>query len=291
MPPYQIPATRGLKKNHPGRTLQLIVLVQYAVFVQSQPQKSTMLIANPHGHYHFLKGIDPYSCGVVADPGYEIVFVTLRSPTSWKEGFHLIDRHLEKAECDRTSLCSIQLRCPAPYPMQGFIDFNETYCQVLKDWGLYLDDLNPLARTNVSPAYSPPTEPQMHAFGYIVKAESDQVKPSLVVAGAGELRDGVLDEAGIICRGDTSPEAMRKKANYVMKVMETRLDGLGARWDLLNVINVYTVYPIDGFHEDIILNRLGPARRMGVHLHDTRPPVEGIDFEMDMRGVNRELVM
>ena len=54
-----------------------------------------MLIANPQGHYHFLKGIDPYSCGVVADPGYEIVFVTLRSPTSWKEGFHLIDRHLE----------------------------------------------------------------------------------------------------------------------------------------------------------------------------------------------------
>jgi hypothetical protein len=250
-----------------------------------------MLIANPQGHYHFLKGIDPYSCGVVADPGYEIVFVTLRTPTTWKEGFQLIDRHLAQVECERTALCSIQLRCPAPYPMQGFIDFNETYCRVLKEWGLYLDDLNPLARTNVSPAYAPLTEPQMHAFGYIVKADVPELRPCLVIAGAGELRDGILDEAGIVKLGDTSPEGMRAKADYVMKVMETRLDGLGARWDLLNVINVYTVYPIDGLHEDVILNRLGPARRMGIHLHDARPPVQGIDFEMDMRGVNQELVL
>ncbi|MBT3345249.1 MAG: RidA family protein [Gemmatimonadetes bacterium] len=250
-----------------------------------------MLIANPRGHYHFLKGIDPYSCGVIADPGHEIVFVTLRAPTPWRDGFHLIDRHLRDAGCDRTSLCSIQLRCPSPYSIQGFIDFNETYCQVLKDWDLYQDELNPLARTNVSPAYAPPSDPQLHAFGYVVKAEHSQVNPSLVIAGAGELRDGVLVDAGIIRRGDTSPESMHEKADYVMKVMEQRLDGLGARWDLLNVINVYTIYPIHEFHEDVILNRLGPARRMGIHLHDTRPPIQGIDFEMDMRGVNREIIL
>ena len=39
-----------------------------------------MLLEHPRGNYHFLRGIDPYSCGVVANPGYEIIHATLNSP-------------------------------------------------------------------------------------------------------------------------------------------------------------------------------------------------------------------
>lgn len=250
-----------------------------------------MLIANPAGHYHFLKGIDPYSCGVVADPGHEIVFVTFRDAPDWRAGFDRIDRHLTRIGQDRAALCSIQLRCPQPYPMDGFIAFNDDYRAVLEDWKLLRDGLNPVSRTNVCPAYAPPTDTTMHAFAYTIPAESADRIPSFVIAGAGELRDGILVADGIIRRGDTSAEGMRLKADYVMKVMEERLDGLGARWDLLNHVNVYTVHPLDSFVKEVVLNRLGPARRMGIHWHHTHPPVQEIEFEMDMRGVQRELVL
>ena len=113
-----------------------------------------MLIAHPKGHYRFLQGIDPYSCGVVAEPGWEIVRVVLAEPLPWREGFERVDAHLAAEGCDRVSLCAMELRSPAPFTMQGFIDFNREYCAVLQAWGLYVDELNPVARTNVAPAYA-----------------------------------------------------------------------------------------------------------------------------------------
>ena len=248
-----------------------------------------MLLPNRQGHYHFLTGIDPYSSGVIADPGFEIVHVTLRAPdTEWRQGFDVIDDHLDGAGAGRSALCGVELRSPAPFTMSGFIDFNNRYCKVLKQWELYIGDLNPVARTNVAPLYSPPAQPVLHGFSYVVPVD-ERVSPTLVVAGAGELRDGVLDEKAIVLSGHTDAEAMREKASLVMRVMEERLHGLGARWDLLQVVDIYTVHALDSYIEEVILNRLGPARRHGVHWHHAQPPIENLEFEMDMRGVRREL--
>ena len=110
-----------------------------------------MLIHNPKGHYHFLKGIDPYSCGVIADPGYEIVNITLKNPVPWREGFTHVDAYLKAQRQGRTALCAMQLRSPAPFTMEGFIDFNHGYCQVLQDWGLYVDELQSPGAHKCSP--------------------------------------------------------------------------------------------------------------------------------------------
>ena len=116
-----------------------------------------MLIPNPQGHYHFLKGIEPYSAGVIADPGFEIVHVTLRDQdVDWRNGFDLIEARLQTEGVERSALCGVELRSPAPFTMPGFISFNDGYCNVLKQWGLYIGDVNPVARTNVAPQYSPP---------------------------------------------------------------------------------------------------------------------------------------
>ncbi len=250
-----------------------------------------MLLANTKGHYHFLKGIDPYSCGVVADPGYEIIHVLLDTPLPWRQGFECVDAHLAKAGCERHALCGMELRSPKPFTMQGFIDFNATYCEVLKEWDLYVGELNPVARTNVAPLRDPPETPVLHAFSHVVPAPSG-TRPTLVVAGAGEVtRGGTLKEEYILRLGETSAAAMREKAAYVMDVMEKRLLGLGGTWNLLNAVDVYTVHPLDGLIEEIVLERMGPARRHGLRWYHTRPPVEDIEFEMDMRGVCRELVI
>ena len=52
-----------------------------------------------------------------------------------------MDAHLAAEGCDRVALCAMELRSPAPFTMQGFIDFNREYCAVLKAWGLYVDEL------------------------------------------------------------------------------------------------------------------------------------------------------
>ena len=84
---------------------------------------------------------------------------------------------------------------------------------------------------------------------------------------------------------------MREKASYVMQVMEQRLAGLGGSWDLIDATDVYTIYPLDGILEEILLPPLGPARRHGIRWHYTRPPVVDIDFEMDLHGVVSEQIL
>ena len=249
-----------------------------------------MLLPNPAGRYHFLKGIDPYSSGVIADPGFEIVHVILRDQPPWRLGFERVDSYLAEQGLDRPALCGVQLRCPRPYSIEGFLRFNDEYRGLLADWELLLDGLNPVARTNVAPSREPPREPRMFAFSHTAPAAAG-LPPSLVVAGAGELRGDVLEASAIVRRGDTSGEGMRDKAACVMDVMEERLRGLGAGWDLVDQVNVYTVHPLDGFLEEVLLERLGPARRLGLHWHHTRPPVEEIEFEMDLRGVHRVLML
>ena len=248
-----------------------------------------MLLPNPAGRYHFLKGIDPYSSGVTADPGFEIVHVILRDQPPWRLGFERVDSYLAEQGLDRPALCCVQLRCPQPYSIEGFIRFNDGYRRLLGEWDLLIDGLNPVARTNVAPSHEPPPEPRMFAFSHTAPAAG--LPPSLVVAGAGELRGDVLEASAIVRRGDTSEEGMRDKAACVMDVMEERLRGLGAGWDLVDQVNVYTVHPLDGFLEEVLLERLGPARRLGLHWHHTRPPVEEIEFEMDLRGVHRVLML
>lgn len=253
-------------------------------------QRVIMLIAKPEGHYHFLKGIDPYSCGVIADSGWEIVHVTLEQALPWRRGFERIEAHLHEVGRDRQALCGIELRSPAPFTMAGFIAFNRGYCRVLRAWDLYVGELNPIARTNVAPLFDPPEEPVLHAFSYTVPAAVDAPQ-TLVIAGAGELREGVLVEQGIVRCGDTGEDAMREKVSYVVDVMVERLFGLGGSWGLVDVVDVYTVHSLDGLVEDILFNRIEPAQRHGFRWHFTRPPVVDIEFEMDMRGVRRDLVI
>jgi hypothetical protein len=249
-----------------------------------------MLLAHPRGNYHFLRGIDPYSCGVVADSGYEIVHATLDESLPWRRGFTRVETYFAQHQIDSNALCGMELRSPKPFSMQGFIDFNKEYCSVLKDWGLYVDELNPVARTNIAPAQNPPSEPHLHAFSYVVANPTIQRK-TLIVAGAGELLDGILESERIIRCGDTSPESMREKATYVMQVMEERLFGLGGSWDLVDAVDIYTIYPLVELLNQVILPRLGPANSHGTRWYYSRPPVADIDFEMDLHGVVTNLIV
>ena len=114
---------------------------------------------------------------------------------------------------------------------------------------------------------------------------------TFVVAGAGELRAAALDEDTIIRKGESGPDAMRDKADHVMGIMEERLLGLGAGWDLVTTVDVYTVHLLEGLLEDTAVRQIGPATRHGMVWIRSRPPVVGLEFEMDMRGVRTEITL
>lgn len=246
-----------------------------------------MLVDHPEGRYRFLEGIAPYSGGVVARKGYEIVFVTLADGIEWRDGFRRIEGFLDAHESRRADLCAIQLRCPAPYAIDDFIAFNREYCAVLQEWGLYVGERNPIARTNVAPQVHPPNESELYAFSY-VRPAPDATGPTFVVSGAGELPEGVLEADSIVRRGETTQEALREKAALVMQIMAQRLAGLGGNWSHVNRVNVYTVHPVVNLLGTAVMPRLDAAFRHGVHLYPSHPPVREIEFEMDLRGVRCE---
>lgn len=245
------------------------------------------LVDHPEGNYRFLPGIAPYSAGVVAAPGFGIVHAILQVPLPYRDGFALVERHLAAVNRPRAALCAIELRSPRPFSFEDFSAFNAQYAGVLSSWGLFVNGVNPIARTNVAPALNPPPEPVLYGFSYTRPAPvPDHL--TFVVAGAGELPEGVLAPEAIAWGGETSAEAISHKAEFVLDLMENRLRGLQANWSLVTAVDVYTIHPI---HHLIpgLLERLGPAATHGIQWSFSRPPITGIEFEMDVRGVEHEI--
>ena len=248
-----------------------------------------MLADCPSGGYRYLPGISAFSSGTVAMPGHEIVHATLRAPVPWREGFARIDRHLKDAGRPRAALCGIELRSPAPFTFDGFGEFNQGYRALLADWSILIGEDNPIPRTNVAPVAAAPAEPSLYAFAYTVPGQTPA--PTFIVAGAGEMRDRASGAEGIVRHGDTSADAMREKARFVMATMQQRLTALGGEWSRVTAIDVYTAESIHGLALDEILRPAGPAAIHGLHWFPSRPPIRGLEFEMDLRGVARELCL
>ena len=87
----------------------------------------------------------------------------------------------------------------------------------------------------------------------------------------------------------SSPEAMREKARFVLGAMEQRMAALGFGWADVTATQVYTIFDIHPLLADEIIRR--GASPGGLTWHFARPPVQGLDFEMDVRGVAHEFVI
>jgi hypothetical protein len=242
------------------------------------------LIPFPAGGFSFLEGVFPYSQGVAALPGFAIERARFARPILVAQGFDFIAEFLKKLQRPLTALCAAELRSPKPFSFSGFGDFNKGYVAVLEQWGLYRNKLNPVARSNVAPEIEPPAEPCFHAFSYTVPSEESG---SFVVAGSGEWPEGGRFPEDIVARGDVSPAGMAKKADWVLGIMDARLKGLGASWAQATVTQLYTAEKIESLAKRI----QGHIRPSSLTWHYCRPPIAGLDFEMDLRGVSVERVI
>ena len=210
-------------------------------------------------------------------------------PVPLAEGFTALREHVVSAGRPVHAVCGIELRSPRPFTFDGFAEFNGTYVEVLKELGIMVDGVNPVARTNIAPAIGAPTEPSLYGFSYTVP--SDGARPTFVVAGSGELPDGSLDPMEVVRRDDTSSDAIREKAEFVAAIMSQRVNSLGASWDQVTTINVYTIHPICDFIVDGIVRQMSGSAVHGVTWHYSHPPIVSVEFEMDVRSTNRDIIL
>lgn len=237
---------------------------------------------NARGGYIYLPAGYPFSSGAAAMPGYEVVNAVFRRPVPWRDGFAAIESQLANANRPKQALCGVELRCPAPMTPDGFHEFNIGYRNILEAWDIIIDGVNPVGRTNVSPVVGTPSETLMYGFSYTI--ENANAPPTFCGAGGGEtLGDGIVAE------GDTSPAGMLEKAGRVMDIMEERLFGLGMKWQYVTDVNVYTANTAADWLAPKLLARMGEEAVHGVRWHLSRPPIIGLDFEMDMRGMRTKI--
>ncbi len=240
------------------------------------------------GSYRYLPAVFQYSSGVAAEPGWTLERARLARPRPLAEGFAAVEAHLAALGRPPTAFAACELRSPAPFSDRGFIDFNRQYVQTLARWGIFRDEDNPVARTNVCPETDPPREPLLYAFSYTVPAAAQ--RGGFIVAGSGEAREGSGPyRERTVRHGETTPDAMRDKVRHVLDEMERRLRLLGFAWADAVTTQAYTVHDIGA-----LVGAERAARGAipgGLSWHWCRPPVAGLEFEMDVRGAPREILL
>ena len=246
------------------------------------------IIEMPEGGYRFVKGVFQYCAGVAALPGYRIERARFAHVVPVHHGFARIAEFLRGAGRPLTALCACELRSPQQFDDDGFLNFNRGYVAVLNEWGLMAHGANPVARSNVCPEIDPPAAPGFYAFCYAVP-DADAA-PSFVIAGSGESVEGnATYRERTVAYGDVGPAGMRAKARHVLGAMETRMAALGFGWPNTTDVQIYTVHDITPFLADEFVRR--GAARYGATWHFARPPVIGLEFEVDCRGVAHEHVL
>jgi hypothetical protein len=241
-----------------------------------------------NGGYRFMPGVSQYSCGIGALPGFAIERVRFSKVVPLKQGFAKIAEIIKAAGRPLTAFGACELRSPAPFTEEGFRAFNEIYIKTLIEWGVMRDGVNPVARSNVCPKLDPPKEPGFHAFSFTTVAPS--APASFVIAGSGESVEGKANYRDYAVRlGDISPDAMLEKAKWVLDEMERRMSAFGGDWSQTTAVQLYTVHDIYSVLESE-LGRRGVLRD-GLTWHFNRPPVTGLDYEMDCRCVHSEKVL
>ncbi|MDB5852108.1 MAG: cnbZ [Herminiimonas sp.] len=257
----------------------------------------TESIAFKAGGYRYLPAVFQYSAGVAAEPGYVLEQARFVKPMPLAEAYRAVEKHLKNLGRPSTAFAHCELRTPQQFNDQGFIDFNREYVKTLEDWGIYQPEgktadgtlraaINPVARTNVCPQYFKPDAMAMFAFTYTMP--SDSGISSFMLSGGGEARKGSESyRERIAAFGDTSASGLRTKLDVVLREMSERLQSLGFGWDDVTTAQLYSVQDMGALVGEVLAkNGHIPG---GVTWHYARPPVTGLEVEMDLRGAVRQI--
>jgi hypothetical protein len=233
-----------------------------------------MLTHNWSGNYRFLGAEGrPFSGGAVADEGYDLVHARFERPLPLEAGLAAASRVALAAGRTVHAIAGFELRIPEPLSSAAFDSFNQTYVTNLRRLGLEVDGLFPAARTNVAAVVGTVSEASVYAVSYTIPGH--RARPAFVLSGAPE------------AEGDDSAAML----DSIMRVLSVRLEEIGASWEDATAIQLYGVDDIQDLVVDKVLTRVGGAAAHGIHWFPSRPPVEGLRLEIDVRSAGTELVL
>ena len=86
-----------------------------------------------------------------------------------------------------------------------------------------------------------------------------------------------------------SVRILKIKSQFVMELMQSRLQGLGVDWSMVGTTNVYTRHSMMPLVPENVLERIGASSIHGATWHYSQPPIEEIEYEMDLRGTRTDL--
>jgi hypothetical protein len=242
----------------------------------------------PGGAHSYTPGLRFAASAVVAAPGHTIERAVLPAPVDLPFGYDRVEAHLSAVGRPMSALCGLELRMPAALPLEGFTAFNDGYLARLDGWGLLVDSVPALARTNVCPRQGVEA-PGLVAFSYTV--ERPGRAPSYVVSGVADLPAGGRFPDDIVRRGETTPDALREKAEVVVAEVASRIAELGAgvTWTDDASVHLYSLHDLTHLVATELLPGIGVRPTGGVVSHDTAPPTAGLELEIDVRTYDREL--
>ena len=230
------------------------------------------LLRAPGGYRFLPTDGGPFSAGVVAEPGSQIVRVHLPHHTPLDEGFRVVERVLEAAGRPMDALCAMELRIPKPLTRAGFNEFNVGYVAQHERWGLRVDGHMAPARTNVAPEVEAPAQPCLHAFCHTVRADAQ--RKTFVISGAPEPPG---TEGGVAAYWEA-----------IVDTLDERMRSLGVGWDDVTDAQIYGTRADHELFGDAALPRFEELARPGLRWFFSRPPMDELNLEIDVRGLARE---
>ncbi len=248
-------------------------------------QPLPVLIEQPVGGLRFAPGGQVFAAGAVAAEGHGLVHAVLDPWLPLDEAYAFVEAHLRSLGRPMQALCGMELRLPRQLSREEFDAFNQPYVQRLIEWGLLVEGRNPVSRTNVAPAMDPPEQPMLHGFTFSTPGLDG--RRDFVMAGMTETGPG----GRVIALGDTSPAGLREKVRHVIEAVSRRLEGLGRRFDDASHVEFYSALPAEGLVTDLLIPAIDAAGRRGLRWHFGRPPVAGLEVELEARRASRETVL
>jgi hypothetical protein len=231
-----------------------------------------MLVIKAPGGFRFLATDGPFSAGVAAEPGFEIVRLIAPRYTPLVEGFRLVERTLSAAGRPPAALCAMELRVPKPMSRAGFDDFNRGYVAQHERWGLRVDGHMAPARTNVAPEIDPPVEPSLHAFCYTIEGRAP--RSTFVISGVPE-----------------PPGTKGGLAGYwkaILGTIDANMTALAIDWGEVTETQIYCTRADHELFGEGGLPRFGELVRPGLRWFLSRPPIDDLNLEIDVRGLASE---
>jgi enamine deaminase RidA (YjgF/YER057c/UK114 family) len=246
---------------------------------------TTALIENTAGAYKILPGGAAFCSGIIPYEGYEVVRVLLRPWIALEQGYGFIESYLKSVGRPIQAFCGIELRVPAPLAMSDWSTFNVPYLEQLRKWGLIFGDYSGVCRSNIALALHPPAATSLCAFSYTAPASAKS--KTFFLSGQAD-----IDASGkAIAEGDTGPTAMQRRARYTIDTVGATLAKLGVSWQDTTQIAFFHAHEIPDLWGAQLLGSLGEALRGGVLVYRARPPIAGLEVELEARALRQELVV